>query len=382
MHTLIDPQPDAGHRQFSAAESTDLPGPKDRTEPTGPQARSVISADGELKQELLDRLGQIKCLVQACLSNNAPVVVWRQPAKAPAYLCVNPAWVGHYKALEGLLEAPKLRYSRSLWVDLFERCVQAMGLLGCHWYGPNPSAIVWQFDPQGQCFVERLDGKRYGELFQDLVVMIRREGCQPAFRQKVRQQALDARRNYDSALAYNERLFECRSRLVAIRLDLGYRREVAQTLTLQRLDRDLDRFFCNQRHNRLFKHLYGYVIKVEEGPLRGLHTHVVLYFLGSEVQKHEHLGDLIGRYWVEQITEGRGSYFNCNRIRYKYVGVGVIEHDDHEKRKHLRERVLGYLFKDDQHVQIKGCRVFRRGVMPALPTTPMGRPRRQEFVAA
>lgn len=365
MNPLTDTYTDTGHLQSSALVLTE----------------PEVSNDSELKQELLDRLNRIKCFVRTCLNDNDPVVVWRKPVKAPVYLAVTPAWEGHYKALERLLEAPKLRYSRSVWVDLFERCVQALGLLGCHWYRPNPSAIVLQFDPQLGCFVERSDGQRYGERFQELVEMIRRDGRQPAFRQRVRQQAQDAQRNYDSALAYNERLFECRSRLVVIRLDLGYRREVAQTLTLQQLDRDLDRLLRNQRHNRLFKHLYGYVIKVEEGPLRGLHTHVVLYFLGSEVQKHEHLGDLIGRYWVEQITEGRGSYFNCNRVRYKHMGVGMIEHDDHDKRQHLRERVLGYLFKDDQHVQIKGCRVFRRGEMPVLPAMLMGRPRRVVPVA-
>ena len=366
MHTLIDTHTDAGQRQSSAAVLTE----------------HDLSNDSELKQELLDRLDLTKNFVLACLNNPDPVVVWRRPVKAPAYLTVTPVWERHYKALEGLLETPKLRYSRSVWVDLFEHCVQALGLQACHWYGPNPSAIVLQFDPQLECFVERSDGQRYGERFQELVEMIRREGRQPAFRQRVRQQAQDAQRNYDSALAYNERLFECRSRLVVIRLDLGYRREVVQTLTLQQLDRDLDRFLRNQRHNRLFKHLYGYVIKVEEGPLRGLHTHVVLYFLGSEVQKHEHLGDLIGRYWVEQITEGRGSYFNCNRVRYKHMGVGVIEHDDHDKRQHLRQRVLGYLFKDDQHVRIKDRRVFRRGEMPGLSAVPMGRPRRPTLVDA
>ena len=366
MHTLTDTHTDAGHYPSSAAVLT---------EPD-------VSNDTELKQELLDRLDLTKNFVQACLDNHDPVVVWRRPVKAPAYLTVTPAWERHFKALEGLLEVPKLRYSRSVWVDLFERCVQALGLQDCHWYGPNPSAVVLQFDPLLECFVERSDGQRYGERFQELVEMICREGRQPAFRQRVRQQAQDVQRNHDSALAYNERLFECRSRLVVIRLDLGYRREVAQTLTLEQLARDLDRFVRNQRHNRLFKHLYGYVIKVEEGPIRGLHTHVVLYFLGSEVQKHEHLGDMIGRYWVEQITEGRGSYFNCNRVRYKHMGVGVIEHDDHDKRQHLRERVLGYLFKDDQHVRIKDRRVFRRGEMPVLPATPMGRPRRQELVDA
>ncbi|GAB3183447.1 hypothetical protein GCM10027292_01290 [Hydrogenophaga aquatica] len=258
----------------------------------------------------------------------------------------------------------RLKYTRSLWVELFWRSLEALDLVGVDLSMSAPEKRPYRWCAQSEAYVQVNGGPSSGELFNALVERIREVGRQPVFRSRLRRQRNDAQRNLHSALAYNERLFEGRSGLMVIRLDLGYRREEAQQITLQQLHQDLNRFLANQRHNRLFDHLLGFIIKVEEGPLRGLHTHAVLYFLDTETKNHKTLGHLIGRYWEKQITLGRGTFFNCNRENYRYPGIGVIDHDDRAKRANLRDRVLGYLFKDDQHVAIKGKRVFRRGVMP------------------
>lgn len=343
-----------------------------------------IEADNHFKEELLVELKAVERFVKCCLKWTDPVVKEGRPIMGQVNLRVLSVWNGHFNRLhrwvELLCQEPRpMRHSRSAHVELFESCLQALGLHLCDWFGANASAVVRHWDVAEQCFVERSDGQRYGELFQNLVDCIRAEGHRPGFQKKLQGQRRDAARNRISALAYNDRLFARRSRLVVIRLDLGYRREVAQNISLKQLNRDLNRFLRNRRHNRMFEHLYGFIIKVEEGPLRGLHTHVVLYFLGSEVRKHGYLGERIGRYWAEHITPGRGMYFNCNRRSYKYPGIGVIERDDLAKRANLRERVLGYLFKDDQHVQVRGGRVFRRGVMPALAEHKQRRPRSQSL---
>lgn len=339
-----------------------------------------IEADNHWRQELLVEFKAVESFVTCCLKRTDPVVKEGRPIMGQVNLRVLTVWKGHFNRLhrwvELLCHEPRrMRHSRSARVELFESCLQALGLHLCDWFGANASAVVRHWDVAEQCFVERSDGQRYGELFQNLVDCIRAEGRRPGFQKKLQGQRRDAARNRTSALAYNNRLFERRSRLVVIRLDLGYKREVAQNISLKQLNRDLNRFLRNRRHNRMFEHLYGFIIKVEEGPLRGLHTHVVLYFLGSEVRKHGYLGERIGRYWEKQITPGRGMYFNCNSRSYKYPGIGVIERYDLAKRANLRERVLGYLFEDDQHVQVRGGRVFRRGVMPALALNKTGRPR-------
>jgi len=325
---------------------------------------SYIEGDREMRRELVAELRKIEKFVQWCMDTHEPAVVWDLDRSGRTVARMSFAARGYYLSLGDWMQPIRLKYTRSLCVDLFWRSLEALDLLGVDLSMSRPEKRPYRWCVQSEAYVRLNGGPSSGALFNALVERIREAGRQPKFRNKLRRQRNDARRNHSSALAYNERLLEGRSRLVVIRLDLGYRREVAQVTTPEQLQRDLNRFLGNQRHNRLFTHLLGFIFKVEEGPLRGLHTHVVLYFQDSEIRNHENLGNLIGRYWADQITQGRGTYFNCNRENYLYPGIGVISNDDRAKRASLRDRVLGYLFKDDQHVAIKGKRVFRRGVMP------------------
>jgi hypothetical protein len=50
---------------------------------------------------------------------------------------------------------------------------------------------------------------------------------------------------------------------------------------------------------------------------------------------------------------GRGGYWNCNaeKSRYKRLGIGMIEHDDQQKREVLLRDVISYLAKTDQQLR-------------------------------
>lgn len=91
------------------------------------------------------------------------------------------------------------------------------------------------------------------------------------------------------------------------------------------------------------------------------------------------MGDKIGEYWNE-LTDGKGSYFNCNREKYKYKGVGMLNHSDTEKREILDKYVISYLCKDDKQQDISPVksnskdRAFVRGTMPKSKGN-IGRPR-------
>ena len=334
---------------------------------------SYIEGDREMRKELVAELRKIEKFVQWCMGAHEPAVVWDLDRSGRTVAHMSRTARGYYLRLGDLMQPIRLKYTRSLCVELFWRSLEILDLVGVDLSMSAPEKRPYRWCVQSEAYVQVNGGPSSGELFAALVERIREAGSQPEFRNKLRRQRNDAQRNYISALAYNECLFEGRSRLLVVRLDLGYRREVAQETTPEQLQRDLNRFLGNQRHNRLFTHLMGFIIKVEEGPLRGLHTHVVLYFQDSETRNHENLGNLIGRYWEKQITLGRGTFFNCNRENYRYPGIGVFNHDDQAKRHNLRERVLGYLFKDDQHVAIKGKRVFRRGLMPVTVAQKLGR---------
>lgn len=101
-------------------------------------------------------------------------------------------------------------------------------------------------------------------------------------------------------------------------------------------------------------------------------------FDGQKVEKSSYKAQQIGEYW-NQITDNRGSYHNCHRNQYKNDGIGMLNHDDDQKRENL-DTVIEYLCKEEQSVDglksSKKDRAFTRGTMPKGKAK-MGRPRKE-----
>ena len=94
---------------------------------------------------------------------------------------------------------------------------------------------------------------------------------------------------------------------------------------------DFQQFKNNWRgKSTLFANLKGYIWKLEWGPGKGIHYHLIFFFDGSQVLKDAYLAQQIGKYWTEVITKGSGLYWNCNasKDQYRELGIGVIRADD------------------------------------------------------
>lgn len=139
---------------------------------------------------------------------------------------------------------------------------------------------------------------------------------------------------------------------------------------------DRERLMTNLRSKpSLFSKLVGYVIRIEFTRDAGYHLHAAFIF--KEAKHHAYLGTQIGKYWEEVITRGRGYHFNCNREDYRCFAVGPIDAHESEKREKLME-VLCYLAKRDQYVHVKpskGAKMFTTGQFPKKRPKKLGRPR-------
>lgn len=212
--------------------------------------------------------------------------------------------------------------------------------------------------------------KKQYELYNELLDLIRAEATKPDFKKKTRRGRENSLRNYRSASEYVDALFQyCDKRLLVLRIDFSYQQEVAKDVTVEEANEDMDHFLNNRRGNStLFKGWVGYIRKLEWGPDKGLHFHLIIFFKGSMRYQDEYIAKIIGEYW-KKITNGRGIYWNCNANKDKYwrLGVGMVRQDDVEKRKILLEDVLRYLIKPEQYLRAKKLgkgRAFVRGVMP------------------
>jgi hypothetical protein len=225
--------------------------------------------------------------------------------------------------------------------------------------------------------------KTDGQLFNELITLIREESKTAEFRYKLQRRIKNAANNYLSAKEYIDTLFEKYSKLLVIRLDPGYMTEVTKTVSIKEAQKHIRKFFNNWRNNKLFENCVGYIWKLEMGDLKGFHFHMVLFFDGQVHKKDEFIAQKISEYWNYVITEGKGHCFNSNQKKKDYermnldIGIGMIDHHDLEKREFLLKNIK-YVTKTDQYIKLKNSprtRTFGRGAMPEILETPLGRPR-------
>ena len=182
----------------------------------------------------------------------------------------------------------------------------------------------------------------------------------------------------NSTKEYVDALSQKHSKLNIIRVDLSYDKPHSQTTTLEEANNDFNHMLNNARSKpSVFKHKEGYVSKSEYTEDKGIHLHAMFIFAGQKVQKDAFKADQIGKYW-EEITEGKGSYHNCHRNKYERNGIGMLEHNDSDKRAILYDKVISYLCKDEQDIEAMKNnpkdRAFTRGTLPKKEEK-KGRPR-------
>lgn len=184
----------------------------------------------------------------------------------------------------------------------------------------------------------------------------------------------------ESTKKYIDDLQKEYSKLNIVRVDLAYKKPHSEDITLKEANNDIARMFNNMRSKpTIFEDKVGYTIKREYTEAKGVHIHAVFIFDGQKVQKDAFKADQIGQYWENEITQGHGSYHNCNRNKYDRNGIGMLDHRDSDKRKILDEHVIPYLCKDDQDIdpikESKKDRAFTRGTITKSKEN-LGRPRR------
>jgi hypothetical protein len=185
-----------------------------------------------------------------------------------------------------------------------------------------------------------------------------------------------SRKNYRSACDYVDNLISRRSKLLVLRLDLGYRRyrkeldmsrlESADGVTAERTIDDRDRFIKLLK-KRFEGSWLGYIWKLEYQPRKGFHYHLFIFLDGHKCLFDYRLADEAGHIWVNDVTLGVGVYFNCNRnaASYRENGTGMLQRSDKDKILALKKAV-GYLTKIDLLVRSRLLvkrRIFGKGEM-------------------
>lgn len=142
-------------------------------------------------------------------------------------------------------------------------------------------------------------------------------------------------------------LFRDYSKLLVLRVDLYWKKEYADVISYENMNEAFTRLRNNMRYNSLFEHHITYCAKLEYGPKRGWHYHVLFFFYGQCVRNDYLLAQRVGEYWSKIITHGMGDYFspNMNTGNYQTVAVGMIEYYESSRIADLKA-AASYLVKE------------------------------------
>lgn len=243
------------------------------------------------------------------------------------------------------------------------------------------------FDTVANLYQKDLDIDATGQLtkagFNKLVDKIREMSRTRKFKKALRDREKRCDENFISAWTYIEKLFEIYSRLLLLRIDLSFDFNLQKRqspMSPIEAKAHLNKFLNAKRHNKIFKDVVGYIWKMEFGEIKGYHFHCLFLLDGSKAHKDAYRANEMGKYWTS-ITGGIGRFYNANQRKSDYkrvgVGIGMINHYDHQMKNNLM-RVVRYFFKKDQFLKFKHSehdRVFGRGGFPLTRKSTAGRPR-------
>ncbi len=231
--------------------------------------------------------------------------------------------------------------------------------------------------------------KRISDQLNSVVESILEELRAESFKKSVTNAQRSAQKNFKSLNDYTNELRSRFSRLLVVRIDLGYAKHIDSKKdfgkdSIRKVKEHREALIDHVR--RQYCGLVGYAWKLEFGVVKGFHYHVLIFLDGSMHMSDMIIAKSIGKFWVETVTENQGLYFNCNAKRksYRFQAVGMHRYDDPEFIEGLRRSAI-YMTKVDYYLRLgKRCagRVFGKGELPKIDRKkPTGRPRAKSKIA-
>ncbi|CAM4348427.1 hypothetical protein F901_02015 [Acinetobacter dispersus] len=164
--------------------------------------------------------------------------------------------------------------------------------------------------------------------------------------QEIQNYRLQEVKNTESLREYLSDLFNHYARLLVVRLDLKYNKNVRDQISIELFSQHVE-ILRNRISNKdgCFKGIEGFAWALEQGAdLGGYHCHLLLLYQGAEHQNGFRLGKMVEAKWQE-ITQGKiksrentkkiGKTFIVNDARYlqkfkvnNTIGVGMVYRDD------------------------------------------------------
>ena len=167
-------------------------------------------------------------------------------------------------------------------------------------------------------------------------------------------------KRFDSVKRLVDRLFSRYSRVLVVRVDLKYKPENTDGVMFEVHNRHIKRLLLQASvKTGVFKNCIGTLLRMEETPQAGLHSHAAFFFDGNHSQNDVGLGAAICNLWESDITKGLGLGWNVNshwrseidkgNKQQSDFAVGMVHANDPERVEKM-VAALGYLCHAGQDV--------------------------------
>ena len=159
--------------------------------------------------------------------------------------------------------------------------------------------------------------------------------------------------NYQSIINLIDGLFTRYSKIMVVRVDLSYRKEIMGEISHEYIKQQVSTMLINNsRHNALFEHLITYAWCLEYGTERQWHAHLFLFFDGQKVCRDIHYSLEVCKYWVNVMTQGKGTGHSCNveQDKYRVNSLGTVNRHDINKILALKD-ACKYICKQDLNIE-------------------------------
>ena len=177
---------------------------------------------------------------------------------------------------------------------------------------------------------------------------------------------LQETRNTNSLEKYLKQMFTHYGRLLVGRVDLHYKVEYRGGISVHDFDEHMTALRERMSNKKgCFKGLEGYAWALEQGYKQtqghdnkgSLHCHLLLLYNGAKKDNGYYAGRSVGEKWVS-ITDGQGSYFNCNDSKYfnqfeakGTLGIEMTHRKDSNKVQNTINTALYLTTKKDKYEQ-------------------------------
>ena len=211
-----------------------------------------------------------------------------------------------------------------------------------------------------------------------LVHRVRRASKSWKFINAVRTHERQAQDNFESGRDFIYYQADHHSKLLILRIDLYYR----PYYDVEQADKEIDGLLRWLRSNACKRNLLpgylGFLIKRENGLVRGMHWHLMVVCNGNGQRSAHYITQRLGEVWAKRTGQGPGSFHNCyaDRDKYDFNGLGLLELHDWEMMAGVRA-ALWYMSKQDCVIKATNDkeRNFWRSPIPKQARKKMGRPR-------